>query len=139
MVTAAIALLPHISDFFISAYVLGALAAVWFAARKLRATLSFNEGAQLGFLSGFYGVISATAIYDFVWQFLGLGFWRIENAERMIRFWIAAVRDAFTPSFWIITTIQILVSVIFAAAIGAPAGILAVKLFQRAASAGKAG
>lgn len=32
------------------------MAAVWFAVRKRHQTLSFTDSAQLGFLSGFYGL-----------------------------------------------------------------------------------
>jgi hypothetical protein len=59
-VTAVVALLPYIRDFFITAYVGGALAAVWFAIRMRHASLSFKDGAQLGFLSGFYGLLVAS-------------------------------------------------------------------------------
>jgi len=63
---ALIALLPYVGDFFLTAYVAGALAAVWFAIRRRRENLSFKDGANLGFLSGFYGALVASAIYDLV-------------------------------------------------------------------------
>ena len=61
---AVIALLPYVNDFFITAYVGGAIAAVWFAIRRHRQLLTFKEGAELGFQSGFYGILAATTIYE---------------------------------------------------------------------------
>ncbi len=46
----------------------GALAAVWFAVRMRHDSLSFKDGAQLGFLSGFYGLLVASTIYNVIWQ-----------------------------------------------------------------------
>ena len=59
IVAAAVALLPYLNDFFITAYLAGAFAAVWFAIKVRRMRINFNEGAQLGFLSGFYGLLAA--------------------------------------------------------------------------------
>jgi hypothetical protein len=133
-VTAAIALLPYVRDFFITAYVIGAFAAVWFAIRKQRQLLTFKDGANLGFCGAFYGLLAASSIYDVIWQFCHYQLWRIQNADRMLAMLGAMVGDAFSPSAWIVITFQIITVAIFAGAIGAPAGILAVKLFQRRAA-----
>jgi hypothetical protein len=130
-VTAVIALLPYVSDFFITAYVAGALAAVWFAVRMRHARLSFKDGAQLGFLSGFYGLLVASTIYDVIWQFFHYQLWQLQNADRMVTLFANMVHDAFSPSVWFLITLQIVIAAICAGAFGAPSGILGVKIFQR--------
>ena len=129
-VTAVIALLPYIRDFFITAYVAGALAAVWFAVRMRHASLSFKDGAQLGFLSGFYGLLLASTIYDVIWQIFHYQLWQIQNADRMVALFTDMVHDAFSPSVWIMITLQIVTAAICGGAFGAPSGILGVKIFQ---------
>src|SRR3984893_10519679 len=119
------------NDFFIVAYLLGAFAAVRYAVRKRKGILTLTDGAQLGFLSGFYGMLAASAIYDVVWQFLHYELWEIRNAHRLWSIFAGMLHDAVTPSAWILITFQIIVAAIFAGAIGAPAGILALKIFQR--------
>jgi hypothetical protein len=130
-VTAVIALLPHISDFFITAYVAGALAAVWFAVRRRGYTLSVEDGAQVGFRSGFYGLLAAGSIYDVVWQLFDYRLWEIRNADRIMALIGDMLRDAFSPSVWLLITLQIIIAAICAGAFGAPSGILAVKIFRR--------
>jgi hypothetical protein len=128
--TAVISLLPYISDFFISAYLAGALAAVWFAIRKDRQIRSLKDGAQLGFLSGFYGLLAASAVYDVLWQFLDYRLWKIQNLDRLLSIFARMVHDTFSLSAWFLVTIQIIAAAVFAGAFGAPSGILAVKIFQ---------
>jgi hypothetical protein len=130
-VTVVIALLPYVNDFFITAYVAGAFAAVWFAIRKGRRLLAFKDGAQLGFLSGFYGLLAASTVYDVIWQFFHYQLWQIQNADRILAIFADMVHDAFSLSAWIVITFQIVASAIFAGAFGAPSGILAVKIFQQ--------
>ena len=131
IVTAVIALLPWMNDFFVVAYLLGAFAAARYAARKRKEVLTLTDGAQLGFLSGFYGMLAASAIYDIVWQFFHYQLWEIRNVDRLLSIFAGMLHDAVTPSAWILITFQIIVAAIFAGAIGAPAGILALKIFQR--------
>ncbi|MEP7015292.1 MAG: hypothetical protein ABI925_07620 [Verrucomicrobiota bacterium] len=130
-VTAVVALLPRISDFFVVAFVLGAFAAVWFAIRRAKELLSVSDAAQLGFLSGFYGLLAASAIYDVVWKFFHYELWQIKNADRLLSIFAGMVHDAFSPSAWLLLTVQIIICAILAGSVGAPSGILAVKLFQR--------
>jgi disulfide bond formation protein DsbB len=131
IVAAVIALLPYLNDFFITAYLAGAFAAVWFAIRIRHASIHFKEGAQLGFLSGFYGLLAASGIYDFVWQTLHYRLWKVENAERTFALLGEMLENLFRPSFWLLLGLQIILAAICAGAFGAPAGLLAVKLFQR--------
>lgn len=130
-VTAGIALLPYIEDFFITAYVVGALAAVWFVLRSRRYTLSLNDGAQIGFRGGFYGVLAASSIYDVVWQLFNYRLWEIRNADRIVALFADMARGAFSPSAWFLITLQIVIAAICAGVFGAPSGMLAVKIFQR--------
>ena len=136
-VTAIIAVLPWLSDFFITAYVLGALAGVWFAVRWQDQEVTFKEGARIGYLSGFYGLLAASGIYDLVWQLLHYPLWEIANAERLLTFCAGLVGDMFHLSFWLLLTLQILVVAICAGAFAAPAGILGVKLFRPGRPAAK--
>ena len=132
-VTATIALLPYVRDFFITAYLFGALAAVWFAARKQRKDISVTDGARLGFLSGFYGLLAASAIYDLIWEIFDYQLWRVQNLDRIIEISAEALRNAFSPSIWFLITIQIIVAAICAGAFGAPSGILGAKIFRHRA------
>lgn len=95
--------------------------------------LSFTDGAQLGFLSGFYGLLAASAVYDFIWQFFHFQLWKIQNADRLLSIFAGMVHDALSPSAWLMITFQIIACAIFAGAFGAPSGILGVKIFQRRA------
>ena len=130
-VTAVIALLPWISDFFIAAIVIGAFTAIWFAARRQKQFLTFNDGAELGFNSGFYGMLAASAIYSFVRQFFHYELWQIKNLDRLFLLLGEKLRDIVSLSAWIVTTVQCIVAAILGGAIGAPSGLLAVKIFQR--------
>lgn len=130
VVTTLIALLPYITDFFLTAFVLGALVAVWFAVRIHHESLSFREGARLGFLSGFYGLLAASAIYDLIWKVGHYQLWQIQNADRMLILLSDMVHDAFSPSAWLLITLQIVIAAICAGAFGAPSGVLGVRLFQ---------
>jgi hypothetical protein len=131
IVTAAVALFPYITDFFLIAYLARAFAAVWFASRIRHISLSFKEGAQLGFLSGFYGLLAASGIYDFVWQDLHYQLWKIENADRIFALLSEMAGNALRPSLWPLFILQIVLAAVGAGAFGAPAGILAVKLIQK--------
>ena len=130
-VTAVIALLPRIGEVFIVAFVLGAFAAVWFAMRKTKEVVTLKEGAELGFKSGFYGMLAASAIYDLVWQFFHYQLWQIEHLDRLFLLFGGKLHDLFTVSTWIAITMQCIIAAILGGAIGAPSGILAAKLLQR--------
>src|SRR5262245_16929827 len=132
-VTATIALLPDVRDFFITAYLFGALTAAWFAVRKQREDISVTDGARLGFLSGFYGLLAASAIYDLIWEIFDYQLWRVQNLDRIIEISAEALRNAFSPSIWFLIAIQIIVAAICAGAFGAPSGILGAKIFRHRA------
>ncbi len=127
-ITAALALLPGVRNFFILADVAGPLVAVAFAIRWRRQPLDQNQSARLGFLSCFYGLLLANGISDALWKIYEL--WKIENAPLLIGFFVDKVRESFTPSFWVTMIIQIVLSAIFAGIFGAPAGLLGWKLFS---------
>lgn len=130
-VTAVIALLPKISDFFIAAFILGAFAAVWFAGRSQRVALTYNDGAELGFLSGFCGLAAATTIYDTFWQFFHYELWQPRNFDYLWLIFAEKLPDLFSLQAWILITIQFVFAAIFAGIFGAPSGLLAVKVFRR--------
>lgn len=131
IVTASVALLPYLRDFFLTAFLAGALAAVWFAIRKCGQRLEFKDGAQLGFLSGFYGLLLASGIYDLIWETFHYRLWRIENIDRILALAGEALHNVSTIHGWIMITLQIVIAAICAGAFGAPSGILGVKIFRR--------
>jgi hypothetical protein len=133
-VTAVLFLLPRIGDFFIIAFLLGAFSAVLFAIRSQKQVLEFKDGADLGFLSGFYGLLTAGAIYGVVWKFFHYQLWQIKNVDRLLSLLSDWIRDMFSPAAWLVITIQMIVYAILAGMIAVPAGLLAVKIFQRSSA-----
>ncbi len=131
--TGLIALAPYLQDYFLLAYIIGAFAAVWFTVRRQHQSVSLQEGAILGFRSGFYGFLGASAIYDIVWKILHYELWRVRNLDRVVILTAESLRDAFTPSIWFLVTLQIIIAAIGAGAFGAPSGLLAAKLLSRRA------
>ena len=83
IVTAAISLLPYLNVFILPAYVIGAVAAVWFATRAGR-PLALREGAKLGFLSTLLGVVVAAVIGDFIWVLFDYQLWQAQNAQLVL-------------------------------------------------------
>ena len=130
-ITAAIGLLPVLKDFFVAACFVGALAAVWFAIRKRQQAVSFSEGARLGFLSAFFGLLLVSTIYQLVWELLDYQLWQIHNIDRWVSLFGGMIRDALSPSTWALVTLQIVIAAICSGAIGSPAGMLGAKLFQK--------
>ena len=130
-ITAIIALLPYVNDFFITAFVAGALGGVWFATRRQDVDLSLNGDARVGFLSSFYGLLAASAIYDLVWRISKYELWRARNFDRIVALTEEAFKSAFSPSIWFVVTLQIIVAAVCAGAFGAPSGLLGVKIFAR--------
>ena len=130
-IAAVIALLPYLNDLLITAFVAGALGGVWFASRRQENELSLSEGARIGFLSGFYGLLAASAIYDLLWQIFQYQLWRVRNLDRVIALSADAFKSVFSPSTWFVVTLQIIVAAICAGAFGAPSGLLGVKIFSR--------
>lgn len=129
-VTAVLVLLPYVSDLVIVAFVLGAFAAVWFAVKRQQETLTYNDAAELGFYSGFCGLIAAGAIYGGIWKFFHYELWQLKRVDHWVSMVGDMIRDAFNPAIWVIITIQLIVFAILAGIIAVPAGLLALKIFQ---------
>ena len=125
------ALLPYVNKLFLTVYVLGPLAGVWFATRKTTRPVTFSEGAEIGFLSAFYGVIVASALYDIAWQFFDEQLWQLRNTYKLLPLLAGKGQDTSTPFQWYLFILQITLSAIIAGIFAAPAGLLGVKLFQR--------
>ena len=145
-----VSLLPYVNIFLITAYVIGAFVAVWFAIKKLGQRLSYKEGAKLGFISVFFGVTAAAAVFDIIWQFSGYQLWQKQNTAMMLGIFrsfasqstvdtmsIAMAQNAEKPFAWYIFLVQLIAGAIFAALFAMPSGLLAVKMFsgKRAATA----
>jgi len=131
-VTAALLLLPYVSLVFVGAYVLGPLAGAWFELRRRSWQLNFTQGAILGFSSAFYGTLAAMAADQIAVRFFREQLWRFENIYRLPPLLAGKGFETDTTAGWYFLMLQIVVIAIFAGAIGAPAGILGVKLFRRA-------
>ena len=129
--SALLLLLPYVNVIFLPAYVLGPMAGVWFELRRRERRLDFRQGAQLGFCSAFYGTLAAIAINAIAGRFLREQLWRFENIYRLPPLLASKGLNSDTPSDWYLWIVQIVIIVIFAGAVGAPSGILGVKLLQR--------
>jgi hypothetical protein len=129
-VTALISVIPRLDAFAIVGMVLGPLAATWLAA-KTRKAVDFNEGANIGFSSVFYGLLAATSIHDIVWHIYGYRLWRIQNLDRLLDWFAEMLHNTISPFSWIVITVQIITTAICAGIFGAPAGILGVRIFRR--------
>jgi hypothetical protein len=129
-VSAVFALTPYVNKLFLTVYVLGPLAGVWFASKKLNRPLTYTDGAEIGFLSAFYGVMAASAIYDIAWHFFQEQLWRMQNAYRLLPLLAGKGQDTATPFEWYLFMFQLTIGAIVAGVIAAPAGLLGAKLFQ---------
>jgi hypothetical protein len=130
-VSGALLLLPFIKLLFAPACLLGPLIAVWFTLRRRADRLTFADGAQLGFYSAFYGSLTAVAVDRILVRFFHEQLWRFENIYRLPPLLAGKGLDTDSPSAWYFLLGEIVIFAIFAGAIGAPSGILGVKLFQR--------
>ena len=128
-ISALFLLLPYVKLVFLPAYVLGPLAGVWFELRRRQ--LNFAQGAMVGFYSAFYGTFAAIAVDYVGTRFLHEQLWRLENIYRLPPLLAGKGLETDTPTGWYLLMFQIVITAIFAGAIGAPSGILGVKLFRR--------
>lgn len=145
--TALVYLLPYVNDFLITAYVVGALVAVWHAVRKRSQFLTYKQGAKLGFLSTFFGGIASAIVFDIIWQFLDFQLWQKPNSDLMVAIFSAfaspatidimkmRMADQATKPFgWTIIIFQLIGGLIFSGIFGSLFGLLGVKIFQRRAA-----
>lgn len=130
-ISALLLLLPYLKLIFVPAYVFGPLAGALFELRRRSRHLNFTQGGLLGFYSAFYGTLAAIALDQMATRFLHEQLWRFENIYRLPPLLASKGLDFDTPGGWYLFMLQIAIIAIFAGAIGAPAGILGVKLFQR--------
>jgi uncharacterized membrane protein len=142
--TAIVYLLPYVNDFIITAYVVGALVAVWYAVKKRGQFLGFKEGAKLGFLSTLFGGIAAAIVFDIIWQFFDYQLWQKQNSDLMIAIFSSfagpatidimkmKMAEQATKPFSSYTIIfQLIGGLILSGVFGSLFGLLGVKIFQR--------
>ncbi len=86
---------------------------------------------MLGFYCAFSGTLVAIALDQIAQRFLHEQLWRFENIYRLPPLLASKGLDSDTPTGWYQLLFQITIVAIFAAAIGAPSGMLGIKLFQR--------
>ena len=143
VVAGVLSILPYISLLFFIVYIAGALAAVWFATKKSEQFLTYKDGAKLGFLSVFYGVMGAVIVVDIIWQFFDYQLWQKQNGDFLLAIFnlfanpstldamkVGMAQNASKPFAWYIIILQVIVGAICAAIFSAPSGVLGVKLFQ---------
>jgi hypothetical protein len=130
-ISALLLLLPYVKLVFLPAYILGPLAGVWFELRRRSARLNFTQGSMLGFYSAFYGTLAAIACEQISERFFHEQLWRLENIYRLPPLLAGKGLEIDSPTGWYLLMFQIVIIVIFAGAVGAPSGILGVKLLQR--------
>jgi hypothetical protein len=87
----------------------------------------------LGFCSAFYGTLAAIALNEVAGRFVHEQLWRFENIYRLPPLLASKGLSSDTPGGWYLLMLEIVIIAIFAGAIGAPSGILGVKLLQRSA------
>jgi hypothetical protein len=146
IIAGGLSLLPYISLLFFVVYIVGALAAVWFAIKRSGQLLTYRDEAKLGFLSVFYGVMGAVVIADIIWQFFDQ-LWQKQNGDFLFAIFnlfaspstldamkMGMAQSASKAFAWYIIIFQVIVGAICAAIFAAPAGVLGVKLFQRSAA-----
>ncbi len=137
--------------FFLPAYVIGAVVAVWHVMARRGQTLQYKDGARLGFLSTFLGSVVTVVLVDLVWMFLDYQLWQRQNSQLMLALvgsfadpvTIDAMRDAFAqqelkPFRLYMLLLQLLASAFFCGVFGTLSGLVAVKIFRRRSSLGAA-
>ena len=133
-VSALVALMPYLNRVPVVSCILGPFAAIWYAIRARRQSLDYTAGANLGFLSAFYGLIAASALYDIGWHFFHEQLWRVRNMYRLLPLLAEKGQQTNSALDWYIFMFQLTVVAIIAGIIATPSGLLAVKLFTRRAS-----
>jgi hypothetical protein len=136
-VTAIICLLPYVNVFGLPAIVAGAIAAVFSGVGTVRRPVELKEGAKLGFLAPFFGMLAAAVIVDIIWQFFDYQLWQKQNAAVMLAMFrtfmspetmdktTAAFEQAATKPFaWYMILTQIIAAAIFAGIFGTLSGIV---------------
>jgi len=129
--SAVLLLLPYVKLVFVPAFVLGPLAGVWVEIWRSRCQLNFTQGALLGFYSVFYGAVAAIGLDQVASRFFHEHLWRLEELYQLPPLIAGKGLDIDNPTGWYLWMFRIVLIAILAGAIGAPSGILAVKLFQR--------
>jgi hypothetical protein len=129
-VSTLLLLLPYVNLIFLPSYLLGPLAAVGFELRHRERSLDFTQGARLGFCSAFYGSVAAIALNEITARVWHEQLWRFENLYRLPPLLAGKGLESDSPSGWYALMAQLVVTAIFAGAIGAPLGMLGVKIFQ---------
>ena len=143
LATAVVSLLPYINVFIVPAFIIGAVVAVWHAAKRRERALRYQEGAKLGFLSTFFGTLVAAILVDLVWLFFDYQLWQRQNSQLMLAIFASfmkpatldAVRDQFAqqeakPFQWFLLLFQLIGNAIFCGIFGTLSGVVAVKIFR---------
>jgi ABC-type anion transport system duplicated permease subunit len=130
--TAIVCLLPYVNVFILPAYIIGALVAIWHAVSIRGQRLQFKDGAKLGFLSTFFGVLVALAIGDLIWLFLDYQLWQRQNARLLLAILASFLspEQAAKPFQWYVFLWQLVGSAIFCGILGTLFGLLGVKIFR---------
>jgi len=128
---ALILVLPDVNRVGFIACFLGPLCATWFEMRRRGMKLDLKQGAQIGFYSAFYGMVAAMAFDQLAKRFFHEQLWRFENLYRIPPLLAGKGMDAEGVSGWYILMAELTVMAIVAGALGAPSGLLGVKLFGR--------
>ncbi len=123
--------MPYVNLIFLPAYVLGPLAGVWFELKRREQRLDYAQGAQLGFFSAFYGSITAIVVNQVGVRIWHEQLWRFENIYLLPPLLASKGLGGDTPSDWYLWMVVMTIIAVFAGAVGAPSGILGVKLLQR--------
>jgi hypothetical protein len=135
-ISALLLLLPYLGTLFVPAFILGPIAGVWFEIWRNRCRLNVTQGALIGFQSAFYGAIAAIAADQIASRIFHEQLWRLDKLYQLPPLIAGSGLNSDTPAGWYLLMFQVVLLAIFAGAIGAPSGILAVKFFQRSTRLG---
>jgi hypothetical protein len=129
-VTAIIAFVSHPDWLFFLPYLLGPLAGVLFATRYRRQKPDFTNGATIGFFSVFYGMIAAVGLGNIASHFVREQLWQVQNIYRILPLVASKGIETNTVADWYSFMLEITLIAIIAGALGAPSGVLGVRLFS---------
>ncbi len=131
-VTALLLISPYVQAVVAPAYILGPIVGTWILIWHRGQSLDYSDGARVGFLSSFYGSVAAIALHHLARRAEELEIWSIENLYLLPPLLADLGLEGESVGDWYLWMAQLVILTIVAGALGAPSGVLGVKLFSKA-------